>query len=243
MSSVSASVIEPGGGEVIGDAPDRRVEILCEHDAVHATWTRFGPHRDGADLHIHRRHSDFFYVLEGELTARLGHDGEEVAVPAGRLVRVPPLVVHGFRNAAGRELRYLNFHAPGMGFADYMRGLRDKQPVAFDQEDPPPDGTRPATDAGISDGKVVVDQPGVQVVQLTDVPEVSIAEIRIDAGWRWAGLDRPCQALYVLDGTLTLTAGDEQMTAGAGSWVQIPPGEIGAESREPLRLLHIAAGT
>jgi quercetin dioxygenase-like cupin family protein len=234
-------VIEPGGGEVIGDAPDRRVEILCEHDALHATWTRFGPRRDGADLHIHRRHSDFFYVLGGELTTRLGHEGEEVTVPAGSLVRIPPLVVHGFRNAADRELRYLNFHAPGMGFAAYMRGLRDKQPVAFDQEDPPPEGTRPATDAVISDGEVVLDQLGIQVVRLTDVPEVSIAEVRIDAGSWFGGTDRPCQALYVLDGTLTLTVGDTEVSAPAGSWVQIPPGEISASCSEPLRLLYVAA--
>src|ERR1700755_2205791 len=96
-------VVPPGGGEVIGDAPDRRVEILSDHDALHATWTRFGPGRDGADLHVHRRHTDLFYVLEGELTMRLGADGEEVGVPAGTLARMPPGGVHGFRNAGSRE--------------------------------------------------------------------------------------------------------------------------------------------
>ena len=59
-------VLPPGGGEVVGDSPERRVEILCEHDAVHATWSRFAPGRDGADLHVHRLHTDVFYVLEGE---------------------------------------------------------------------------------------------------------------------------------------------------------------------------------
>ena len=76
------TVIPPGGGEVIGDSPDRRVEILSDHDALHATWSRFGPRRDGADLHVHRRHTDLFYVLEGELTVRLGRRGQGVAVPA-----------------------------------------------------------------------------------------------------------------------------------------------------------------
>ena len=46
-------------------------------------------------------------------------------VPAGTLVRVPPMVVHGFRNASDAELRYLNLHAPGMRFADYLRAMRD----------------------------------------------------------------------------------------------------------------------
>src|SRR5215210_2578391 len=146
------AVIPPGGGEVVGDSPDRRVEILSDHDGLHATWSRFGPGRDGADLHIHRRHTDLFYVLEGELTVMLGHDGEEAPVAAGTLVRVPPLVVHGFRNAGERELRYLNLHAPGLGFADYLRGLRDGRAVSYDQEPPPRDGVRPPTDAVIGGG-------------------------------------------------------------------------------------------
>ena len=108
------TVIAPGAGEIVGDSPDRRVEILSDHDALHATWSRFGPGRAGADLHVHRRHTDLFYVLAGELTVCARHEGEEVLVPAGTLARVPPLVVHGFRNAGDVELRYLNFHAPGV---------------------------------------------------------------------------------------------------------------------------------
>ena len=108
-------VIPPGGGEVIGDSPDRRVEILSDHDALNATLSRFGPGREGADLHVHRHHSDLFYVLEGELTVRLGVEDRAGVVPAGSVARVPPDVVHGFRNASDADLRYLNFHAPGRG--------------------------------------------------------------------------------------------------------------------------------
>jgi mannose-6-phosphate isomerase-like protein (cupin superfamily) len=118
-------VIPPGGGEVVGDAPDRRVEILSDRRALAATWSRLGPRREGADLHVHRRHSDLFYVLEGELTVMLGPEGVDMVVPAGTLARVPPLVVHGFRNGSDAELRYLNLHAPGQGFADYLRAMRD----------------------------------------------------------------------------------------------------------------------
>src|SRR3954468_19689461 len=91
-------VVAPAGGEVIGDAPDRTVEILCERDALHATWSRFGPRRDGADLHIHRRQTDLFYVLAGELTVRLGVEDRAVAAGPGTLALVPAFVVHGFRN-------------------------------------------------------------------------------------------------------------------------------------------------
>lgn len=100
-------VLPPRTGELLGDSADRRVELLCDDDALHATWSRFGPGRDGADLHVHYRHSDLFYVLEGELTLRLGVEDRSVVAPAGSLVHVPPLVVHGFRNAGDTELRYV----------------------------------------------------------------------------------------------------------------------------------------
>jgi hypothetical protein len=38
-----ASIIAGGTGEIIGDAPERRVEILSDHDAAHVTWSRYGP--------------------------------------------------------------------------------------------------------------------------------------------------------------------------------------------------------
>jgi hypothetical protein len=69
---LGATVIPRGGGGVIGDAPHRRVEVVCEQDALHATWVRLAAGGEGADLHVHRRHSDLFYVLDGELTVRLG---------------------------------------------------------------------------------------------------------------------------------------------------------------------------
>src|SRR5215207_3131626 len=166
-------VIRPGGGEVIGDSPERRVEILSDHPSLHATWSRFGPGREGADLHVHRRHHDLFYVLEGELTVRLGSEGEGVVVPAGRLARVPPLVVHGFRSGGDAEVRYLNLHAPGRGFADFLRALRDGRELVYDQE-PPPDGVRPATEAAIGAGERV----GGGIVLLADVDEIGIAEAR-----------------------------------------------------------------
>jgi mannose-6-phosphate isomerase-like protein (cupin superfamily) len=158
-------VVPPGGGEVIGDSPERRLEILCEREALHATWARFGPRREGTDLHIHRRHSDVFYVLDGELTIRLGVEDERVTAPAGTLVLVPPLVVHGFLNATDADVRYLNFHAPGMGFADYLRDLRDGRASTFDQEPPPADGVRPSNDAIIATGSVEGEHLGVAEVR------------------------------------------------------------------------------
>jgi quercetin dioxygenase-like cupin family protein len=225
-------VIPPRGGEVVGDAPDRRVEILCAHDALHATWSRFGPGRAGADLHVHRRHTDLFYVLRGELTVMLGTDGDTVGVPAGTLACVPPLVVHGFRNDADGELRHLNFHAPGEGFAAYLRAIRDGRALAYDQEPPPSEGVRPASEASIGAGGAGL---------LTDVEEIGIAELGDDMASAPHVHRHHVEAFFVLEGELALTAGDRELRARAGSWVQVPPGVPHAVSAPGGRVLNLHA--
>jgi mannose-6-phosphate isomerase-like protein (cupin superfamily) len=230
-----SELIEPGGGEVVGDSPERRVEILSDHAAVHATWTRYGPGREGADLHVHRRHSDLFYVLEGELTVRLGPDDRLVPVAPGTLVRVPPLVVHGFRNAADGELRYLNFHAPGARFADFLRALRDGRTFAYDQEEPPEDGGRSVGDAVIGGGERV----GDGAVLLADVDEIAIADTGAPSSPPHIH-DRHVESLYVLEGEVTVTTDDRELRAGAGAWVQIPPGaRHGVAAGDGSRVLDI----
>ncbi len=235
------TVIPPGGGEVIGDSPDRRVEILSDHGALHATWSRFGPRREGADLHVHRRHSDLFHVLEGALTVMLGTDGEDVVVPAGTLARVPPLVVHGFRNGTDAELRYLNFHAPGQGFADYLRAVRDGRALSYDQEPPPPDGGRPKTEAVIGGDGLTADRAAL----LADVEEIGISEAWSDPGSPSAPPHlhrRHVESFYVLEGELALSGGDRELRGKAGSWVQVPPGVPHAVSfpgSEPVRFLNL----
>jgi hypothetical protein len=169
--------------------------MLSDVDSLHATWSRFGPRRAGAGLHIHNHHSDLFYVLAGELTVKLGPDGDETVAPVGTLVRIPPLVVHGFRNGGDAEVRYLNFHAPGQGFADYMRGLSD-----FDQDDPPADGGRSVSEVAIAGGDgVLCEADEIAVAVLSDDGERSHAE--------------HVTSLYVLEGDL------------AGTWLQVPAGE------------------
>jgi mannose-6-phosphate isomerase-like protein (cupin superfamily) len=210
----AVQLIPPGGGEVIGDAPDRRVEILCDSEWLNATLSRFAPGRAGADLHVHREHADLFYVLEGTLTVRLGVEDRQVEVPAGRLARVPPGIVHGFRNASDADLRYLNFHAPGRRFNDYLRALRDGRTFAYDQFDPPEDGGAPPSAATV--GPPELDTAELQVAVRSDPPA---------AGGR---LD----AVYVLDGELVL----DGQPAPAGAWATLAPG---AEVAGAARCLHM----
>jgi mannose-6-phosphate isomerase-like protein (cupin superfamily) len=238
------TIIPPGRGEVVGDSPDRRVEVLSDHDALHVTWSRFGPRREGADLHVHRRHTDLFYVLDGELTVRLGTGDEPVAVPAGRLIRVPPLVVHGFRNTSDADVRYLNLHAPGRGFTDYLRALRDGRTHAYDQEPPPDDGGRPPTEAVVDGAALRAETRGPRVVLLADVEEIGISE-----AWSLPGGPSPphvhrrhVESFYVLDGEMVLAVGERELRAEAGSWVQVPPGvthALSSASAAPARFLSV----
>jgi len=186
-------VVRPGDGEVIRDSPEGRVEILCDHEAVHATVSRFAPGREGASLHIHRRHHDLFFVLEGSLGLRRA-DGDDILAEAGTLVCVPPMVVHGFRNASSeQEMRYLNLHAPGVGFADYMRGLRDGVKVVYDQEDPPSSGAVPSSEVWIGE------------------PPLSLATVSVSLS-PGGGTSQRLECYFVLSGE------------DAGTWVEFPPG-------------------
>jgi mannose-6-phosphate isomerase-like protein (cupin superfamily) len=224
----AANVIAPGAGEIIGESAERRVAIVCDHDALHVTHSRYGPHRDGADLHVHRRHTDVFYVLDGELTVRLGPEDQQVRVASGTLVRVPPLVVHGFRNAGHDDVAYLNLHAPGARFADYLRALRDgvAAPSDYDQEDPPADGGAPVAAAQMGHVELLEDSAHRRVELLADGDEAAIARVRTEAG------DAPpvhvhqrhLEAFYVLDGELVLTVAGEEIPVPAGTWAQVAPG-------------------
>jgi quercetin dioxygenase-like cupin family protein len=238
-------LVEPGAGEIVGDEPDRRVEILSDHDSLHATWSRYGPRREGADLHVHRRHTDLFYVLDGELTIRLGPEGEPVALPAGALVRVPPLVVHGFRNASDADVAYLNFHAPGRGFADFMRARHAGREFAYDQHPPPDDGGRSPSEAVIGGEAAVAEDAGLRTARLADVEEIAITETRAEPGAaprRSEPDSRRVVSIYVLEGETSVTVGDRELRARAGSWVQVPPGiphTLALTDQGPARFLEL----
>jgi mannose-6-phosphate isomerase-like protein (cupin superfamily) len=225
---VDEAVLIPfGEGEIVGDSADRRVEILSDDETLNATWSRLGPLREGADLHVHRSHTDLFYILAGELTLRLGGEDEQVAVPAGTLAHVPPLVVHGFRNGGDAELRYLNFHVPGERFTDYLRAMRDGRPFSFDQHPPPERGVRPSGDAVVGGAELVSDRRGMRVELLADLEELGISESRVCSD----RLSPPAhvhaehsESFYVLEGQMTFTVGERELEAEAGTWVQVPPG-------------------
>ena len=227
--SAKPIVIPPGAGELLGNRPDRRVEILSDRDELHVTWSRFGPGRDGAGRHIHFDHHDFFYVLEGELTVKTDDDGE-MAAPAATLASIPPLVVHGFRNAADVEVKFLNLHAPGCGFMNYMRGLRDGITVDFDQHDPEGvEGIRPSSEISIG---LPFESDELSIFEACVEPDEVLGQLHPDH----------VVSFYVLQGELALELEEGVVRAPAGVWVQFEPGTAftpSAAGGEPTRYLRL----
>ena len=131
--------------ETISDTARRKLVILDERTEMSITCTRYASGERGPDPHVHREHTDAFYVLEGELMFSVGPDLEPVVVGAGGYVAVPPNVVHTFVNDSGADACWLNMHVPDTGFAEYLRALRDGREPDFDSFDPPADGGRPAS--------------------------------------------------------------------------------------------------
>ncbi len=134
-----------GEGETIPNRPNRRATVLVETDELTISEFDYGPGERGAKPHVHREHADGFLMLDGEFTFHL-RDGSR-ALPGGTLLVIPQGVVHGFDNDGDANARCFNFHAPSLGFADYMRGRNPD----FDQHEPPEDG-------GVDPAVVVVAQ-------------------------------------------------------------------------------------
>src|SRR5215213_12004630 len=86
------ALIAPGEGETITDRENRHVAILAERDELTITRSRYGPGERGPDPHVHREHTDAFYVLEGELRFEVGPGLEPVQVGPGWFVAAPPNV-------------------------------------------------------------------------------------------------------------------------------------------------------
>ena len=102
-----------------------------------------------ADRHVHE-HAEAFYVLEGRLTFEVGAERETITIGAGSFVAVPPGLAHSYGTAGDRPARWLIIHAPDGGFADFMRGIRDKVQIDWDIAPVPSGGGLPADHAIVS---------------------------------------------------------------------------------------------
>jgi quercetin dioxygenase-like cupin family protein len=216
--------------------PERSVAILVSLDDVVMTESRYAAGQRGPDPHVHRLHADCFYVLDGLLTLALA-DGDRV-LEAGSWALVPPHVVHAFRNDGPDEARFLNLHAPGMGFDRYLLDTGATNEVraglaGFDQHPAPADG-------GLDPDRVLVRRAGeAETVEVAgnSISFLANADEALDAmaviegtaapGFTGPPLhvhDRMFDIFYVLAGRLAVTAGASRRELCSGDVAVVAPG-------------------
>jgi quercetin dioxygenase-like cupin family protein len=216
---------------VITDTAKRTLRILFAHELLDVTWTRHEAGERGAAPHIHRQHVDAFYVLEGELTFRVGRDLQRLRAPVGTFVAVPPDVIHGFDNDGTKQACFLNFHAPSGGFADYLRGVTP----GFDSFDPPADEGRSPGDVTVTlsgAGEQIVRPMGRHWIQAEET-QLSATLLSFEPGWE--GVDPHTHAdrvdaFFVLEGNVEFLGG------------QGGPGTFGAATPEATHGFRIPHG-
>jgi quercetin dioxygenase-like cupin family protein len=217
-----------GEGEAITDKPNRELRLLCAHPLLTLGWYRYGEGERGAEPHVHREHSDAFYVIDGQVTVRLGPELEPVVATAGTLVAIPPGVTHAFDIDGPGEARFLNVHAPDGGFARY---LRTREPEGFDSFDPPGDGGRSASDAIVTPptGGERIEREDRMITILGVLAELSVFRLEVEP--EWPGIpahdhDDHVDTFFVLQGEVGLVVGGEVVHAGADSFYGAVPGAM-----------------
>jgi quercetin dioxygenase-like cupin family protein len=229
-------------GEAVSDRAERTARILFEHELIDVTWSRYEHGESGPDPHIHREHTDAFFILEGELEFGVGPDVETIRAAAATFVLVPPNVVHTFRNSSGATATFLNFHAPSKNFAANLR----EENVEFDSDDPPANGGRPVSHA-------IVTPPGGgerfvrsnrTITLLGDDVQLSANVIEFEPSFNVSPHthDDQVDSFFVLDGAVEFTLDAGSVTADAGTWFSAPPHVVhGFRSSVGARVLNVHA--
>jgi quercetin dioxygenase-like cupin family protein len=92
------------------------------------------PGSPGPRPHIHRNHEEAFYVLEGELTVRVG--ARRITAPAGSFVVVPRGVVHQPSNPGTQPTRVLLIFSPSGMDHFFEEAAEGRIPLQAEPTDP-----------------------------------------------------------------------------------------------------------
>jgi quercetin dioxygenase-like cupin family protein len=117
-----AAVVPPGAGDRLA-RDDRVATIAIARDELALVVFDLQPGFEGPKAHVHRRHVDSFYVVDGEPTFRVG-DATVQGEP-GMFVAAPPGTVHSFSNRGPDRAHVVNVHAPSCDFGEYLHAMDD----------------------------------------------------------------------------------------------------------------------
>ena len=215
-------------GEVILRTPKLDVTLLADVEQLAAVEVRAAPGWGKAPPHVHARHGEALYVVEGELALQL--EDRVHRVEPETWVFVPPQVVHAVEVTGDETARFLALHTPGSGYGDYVRG----DVAGFDQ--------RPAADAvsadpalvllrraGGGEGDTITDRPCRRATVLVETDQITISEFDYGAGERGAQQHvhrEHADAFLVLDGEFTFHFRDGSRALPAGTFLVMPPNVV-----------------
>ncbi|MDB5335933.1 MAG: qdoI [Planctomycetaceae bacterium] len=113
MSAIPQPVVtQPGVGRTIGVVGDiYRFLATGEQTAgKYAMWEAIVPPGGGPPPHRHSREEEAFYILEGEISFRVGD--QQFVASAGTFANMPIGSLHSFRNDSGKLARMIITVAP-----------------------------------------------------------------------------------------------------------------------------------
>jgi mannose-6-phosphate isomerase-like protein (cupin superfamily) len=94
---------------VVGDVY-RFLATGDDTNGKYSLWEAIVPPGGGPPPHVHSREEEGFYILDGEITFRIGE--ERVVVTAGMFANMPVGTPHSFRNESGKPAKMLISVAP-----------------------------------------------------------------------------------------------------------------------------------
>jgi quercetin dioxygenase-like cupin family protein len=106
--------IPPGGGRVYEQGGFRGAIKVDDQESggrqCFSEWT-VEAGDDGPPAHLHKKHQEAFFVVEGTLRFRAGE--ETIEAEAGSFIFIPPGVIHAFSNTSDEPARCVNAYVPG----------------------------------------------------------------------------------------------------------------------------------
>jgi quercetin dioxygenase-like cupin family protein len=221
-------MVEVVEGEVIFRGGELDVTLLVDEEQLAAVDMRAAPGWGKAPPHVHARHGEALYVLDGQIAVQL--EDRVLEVDPESWAFIPPQVVHAVEVAGDAPARFLIFHTPGSGYGDYVRG----DVAEFDQ--------RPAADAvsadpglvvvrraGGAEGETITNRPGRRATVLVETDEIIISEFHYGAGERGAEPHvhhEHADGFLVVDGEFTFHLRDGSRALPAGTLLYLPPDVI-----------------
>jgi quercetin dioxygenase-like cupin family protein len=109
---MNPTILKPSEGRTIAVVGDvyRFLATGEDTDGKYALWEALVPPGGGPPPHVHSREEEGFYVIEGEITLRIGE--KTIIASAGMFANMPVGTPHSFKNESAHPARMLISVAP-----------------------------------------------------------------------------------------------------------------------------------